>query len=133
MTTPRRNISESLSDTQRAFLNLSEFSVPATNGKKTEASHSQLPASLRRQSVVEADAGRHRVSHRPRVATERSQRPEPLRSVTLRLHASTAEALRRASIQRSLNYIQPFSQQAIVEMALRRWLEDAGFSPTASV
>lgn len=127
MTTPRRNIAESLSDTQRAFLSLSEFSVAATNGEKNEASHSQPPVSVRRQSVVEPRAGRQGVSHRPCVATEHSQRPEPLRSVTLRLHASTAEALRRASIQRSLDYIEPFSQQAIVEAALRRWLEDAGF------
>ena len=130
MTMPRRNIAESLSDSQRTFLSLPEFPVSATNGEKNEASHSQPPASVRRQSVVEPRAGRQGVSHRPRVATGGSQRPEPLRSVTLRLHASTAEALRRASIQRSLDYIEPFSQQAIVEAALQRWLQHAGFLST---
>ncbi len=50
------------------------------------------------------------------------RRPEPLRSVTLRLRASIADALRRESIRRSLDYIEPFSQQAIVEAAVHSWL-----------
>jgi hypothetical protein len=64
----------------------------------------------------------------PKRATVASNRPEPLRSVTLRLPASVADALRRASIQRSLDYIEPFSQQAIVETAVRDWLRNAGYS-----
>jgi len=38
-----------------------------------------------------------------------------------------AEALRRTSIQRSLDYAEPFSQQAIVEAAIRDWLHNAGY------
>ena len=127
MTNPRRNIVESLSDSQRSFLSLPEFSVPTTNGEKVQSSQSQPTASARRQFAAEANPGRHRANHLHGAGTERFQRPEPLRSVTLRLRASTAEALRRASIQRSLDYIEPFSQQAIVEAALHRWLEDSGF------
>ena len=50
----------------------------------------------------------------------------PLRSVTLRLTPDVAEHLRRASIKRSLDYEEPFTQQAITESALRDWLASHG-------
>jgi len=130
MTSPRRNIVESLSDSQRTFLSLPEFSVPATNGEKVQSSQSQSTTSAQRPFAEKASPSRHRAKHQHCFGTERTQRPEPLRSVTLRLRASTAEALRRASMQRSLDYIEPFSQQAIVEAALQRWLETSGFLST---
>jgi len=60
-------------------------------------------------------------------AVDPTCRPEPLRSVTLRLRVSVADALRRESIKRSLDYIEPFSQQAIVEAAVSSWLRDQGY------
>lgn len=127
MINPRRNIVESLSDSERSFLSLPEFSVPTINGEKLQTSQSQPATSAQRPSAEKESPSRHRANHQHRFGTERTQRPEPLRSVTLRLRASTAAALRRASMQRSLDYIEPFSQQAIVEAALQRWLEDSGF------
>jgi hypothetical protein len=38
-----------------------------------------------------------------------------------------ADALRNESIKRSLDYVEPFSQQAIVETALRSWLNGQGY------
>ncbi len=54
--------------------------------------------------------------------TASTNRARPLRSVTLRLTPDVAEHLRRASIKRSLDYEEPFTQQAITEHALRVWL-----------
>lgn len=76
-----------------------------------------------RQTAVAATSIPQKTRRNEQSATIRPGRPEPLRSVTLRLRASTAEALRRVSIQRSLDYIEPFTQQAIVETALTAWLQ----------
>jgi hypothetical protein len=54
------------------------------------------------------------------------RRPEPLRSVTLRLRASVADALRRESIKRSRDHVEPFPHQVIVKAALCAWLTDQG-------
>ena len=51
----------------------------------------------------------------------------PLRSVTLRLTPDVAALLRRASIERSLEYQEPFTQQRITEDALRNWLSTRGY------
>lgn len=57
-----------------------------------------------------------------------SERSRSLRSVTLRLHPEIAAQLRRVSIERSLDYEVPYTQQAIVEDALRNWLEAHGYT-----
>ncbi len=51
-----------------------------------------------------------------------------MHSVTVRLQHSLAHALRRASIERSLHYDEPYTQQAIVEAALTAWLKQHGCS-----
>lgn len=48
--------------------------------------------------------------------------PEPLVTLTTRLRASTAEALRRAYLEQKLRRRQPATQQEIVEEALVEWL-----------
>ena len=55
------------------------------------------------------------------------QRGKPLRSVTLRLTPEVAVLLRRASIERSLEYDEPYTQQGIMESALRDWLVAQGY------
>jgi hypothetical protein len=52
----------------------------------------------------------------------------PAQSVTLRLSAPIARTLRHAAIQRSLDYKEPYTQQAIAEAALSAWLERNGYS-----
>lgn len=54
-------------------------------------------------------------------------RATSLRSVTLRLHPEIATALRRASIERSLDYEEPYTQQSIAEQALREWFASNGY------
>lgn len=119
MGTQRRNIVESLSTAQRAFLTLPECvqmhetqEFPEGGSTPSATEPRAAPTSLPR-----------RARNRDQATAARSNRPEPLRSVTLRLRASTAATLRRVSIQRSLEYVEPFSQQAIVEAALTAWLQ----------
>jgi len=59
---------------------------------------------------------------------ESRQKGGATQSVTIRLSRSSALALRRVSIQRSLDYQEPYSQQAIVEAALTAWLTHNGYS-----
>lgn len=55
--------------------------------------------------------------------------PAPRQSVTLRLPLPLVRSLRRAAAERSVEYHQPFTQQAIVESALAQWLRAAGYAP----
>lgn len=48
-------------------------------------------------------------------------------SVSVRLSEPLARVLRRASMERSLDYIEPFSQQGIVEAALWDWFQSNGY------
>ena len=128
MNAPRRNVAEMLSASEQAFIHapLGE-PVSDRNGVTSEV---PKPVS---QPVVRSTSPPRPVPRRLREASRAavpSHRPEPLRSVTLRLRMSVADALRRASIQRSLDYTEPYSQQAIVEEALRDWLANAGYALT---
>ncbi|MBI3834127.1 MAG: hypothetical protein HY287_07345 [Planctomycetes bacterium] len=51
-----------------------------------------------------------------------------MRSVTLRLREPIARNLRRASVERSLEYKEPYTQQAIVDAALSVWLGRNGYA-----
>jgi hypothetical protein len=53
--------------------------------------------------------------------------PLPTQSVTLRLREAVARKLRSASIERSLDYRVPHTQQAIADVALTAWLERNGY------
>ncbi len=55
----------------------------------------------------------------------------PRQSVTLRLPLPLVQSLRRAAAERSLDYAEPFTQQAIVESALSEWLRSAGYGQFA--
>lgn len=123
MPTTRQSMRDVLTAAQAAFVHQPENGATQSHPHETDrtpAPENEVdhPARARRPNRKDArprtEAGRNAIAARRR---------EPLRSVTLRLPASLAEALRRVSIQRSLNYVEPFSQQAIVETALRRWLE----------
>ncbi len=107
----RRSVLATLTAEQEAFLRPEpeQRDVPAPN-----ASH--LPE---RETRVD-DAVRKEAN------TASTNRARPLRSVTLRLNPDVAVLLRRASIERSLDYEEPFTQQGITEHALRDWLASHG-------
>lgn len=74
-------------------------------------------------------APKHRAPARKfRSSSVTAKRGLALHSVTLRLSPAVVRALRRAAAERSLDYVEPFSQQAIVEAALREWLARNGVS-----
>lgn len=129
MNAPRRTIAETLTASQRAFISLPDATA-VEPANESEPAMPVLSHPLREadKQVERAPRAGPRGLDGPRRAAITSNRPEPLRSVTLRLRASVADALRRASIQRSLDYIGPFSQQAIVETAVCDWLRNAGYS-----
>jgi len=129
MNVPRRTIAETLTASQRAFISLPDAApVEPANGCEPSAPDLSHPSVQADKHTVSVPRPGPRRLDSPKRAAVPSKRPEPLRSVTLRLRASVADALRRASIQRSLDYIEPFSQQAIVETAVRDWLRNAGYS-----
>ena len=43
-------------------------------------------------------------------------------SITVRLDARIVRAVRRAASERALDYVEPYTQQAIAEAALLHWL-----------
>lgn len=72
---------------------------------------------------------KHR-AHAPksRSSNAAAKRGLALHSVTLRLSTAAVRALRRVAAERSLDYEEPYSQQAIVEAALREWLTRNGIA-----
>ncbi|MBA4068179.1 MAG: hypothetical protein C0501_31660 [Isosphaera sp.] len=56
--------------------------------------------------------------------------PQPGRvPLTSRLRADYARALKRASLERELNRVEPFTVQEILEEALGPWLKAHGYLP----
>ncbi len=51
-----------------------------------------------------------------------------LKSVTLRLNPGIVRALRKAAAERTIDYVTPYTQQAIAETALIGWLTDEGYA-----
>ncbi len=128
MTIPRRTMAETLTASQRTFMRLPETAFDDRANSGHEVPLSTFESSVR-GSEPTAPAWRPvpRRLHAAKRAAAASRRPEPLRSVTLRLRTSVAKALRRTSMERSLDYAEPFSQQAIVEAAIRDWLQSEGY------
>ncbi len=52
---------------------------------------------------------------------------QTVRPITVRLRLQTAQAMRRACAQRSIDYVQPYTQQDIMEEALVGWLRSQGY------
>ncbi len=50
-----------------------------------------------------------------------------LGTLTVRLHPALLNALRRAAVERRIAGEQPWSQQEIVQEALREWVEERGY------
>ena len=123
MNTTRRTLSDTLTRAQRAFLTVAN--EPGEIPVEAACESSDLPSGSEHVRPDVTPASR-RINKNSRIVTS-TRRPEPLRSVTLRFRASVADALRRESIKRSLDYVEPFSQQAIVEAALCSWLNGQGY------
>lgn len=81
-----------------------------------------------KQPPMEQAPQRFAPARKSRPASPAAKRGLALHSVTLRLSPAVVHAMRRAAAERSLDYVEPFSQQAIVESALREWLSRNGFA-----
>lgn len=121
MNATRQSLSETLSRAQRAFLTVADQETSTSDEPSDQpaifaVAPTPSPSGVAFESQITGRDARD-IAKRP---------PESLRSVTLRLRTSVAEALRRESIKHSLDYVEPFSQQAIVETAVRTWLQAHG-------
>lgn len=132
MGTGRLNAVEILSQEQRCFLHGSD---PDENEKTPNAKTKR--GNRRREATVPGHIGRSAAQPDEQVRRTRtmaarqpaqSARGMALQSVTLRLNPQIARALRRAASERALDYVEPFTQQAIAEAAFLRWLTDEGYT-----
>ena len=64
---------------------------------------------------------------KPPESPPRSVRGQARQSVTVRLSPVVVRALRRAAAQRTLDYREPYTQQAIAEAGLMLWLRREGY------
>jgi len=122
MNTTRRSLSDTLTRGQRAFLTVADG--PGNTPANATDGSSELSLDSER-SPPDVAPGPRRITNNSRTVSP-VRRPGALRSVTLRLRASVADAFRRESIKRSLDHVEPLSPQAIVEAALCAWLTDQG-------
>lgn len=128
----RLNAVEILSAEQRSFLHGSDPEENANTAKaKTKRAKRPREATApgpTARSVAQPEG----LVRRTRTVTVREPAPVArgiaLQSVTLRLNPRIAHALRRAACERALEYVEPFTQQAIAETALLRWLSDEGYA-----
>ena len=123
----RRSTLDSLTAEQEEFLAGSP--VPAAKSFDRPAARAlnlapPVPPERHRASTVSAGDSRSEENGPPAV----SGRPRAVRSITVRLRPDTAQALRKACAERGIDYIEPFTQQDIVEVALVEWLRANGYS-----
>lgn len=111
----RRSALPTLTAEQNAFLRPESKlrDVPAANESRSREPQTRVDVSVTKEANATS-----------------TNRARSLRSVTLRLTPNVAEHLRRNSIQRSLDYEEPFTQQGITERALRDWLLSHGYAAT---
>ncbi len=95
---------------------------PLTEGLKPSPQAPAIDPELERKFV---NGGPKAAASAPTPATSVS----PIRRVSFstRMRSEYAEALKRASLERQLNKIEPNSVQDILEEALEPWLRNNGF------
>lgn len=120
MQSTRRSTLTALTSEQRNFLKSPEPAETAAEGSSTPQPSVASP-------TPRAEPKHRLRSHLP--ASTSRPAPRPLQSITLRLTTDAVRMLRRAAALRGLDYVQPYTQQAIVEAALREWLARNGVSP----
>lgn len=126
----RRTTIETLTIEQQAFLHnaaLPKSSAHASHSAQTNGHNAVINAEKNPDSPRPHSPA---LSHRdaPRTTPSPRARRTVMRSVTLRLREPIARNLRRASVERSLEYKEPYTQQAIVDAALSVWLGRNGYA-----
>lgn len=123
----RRTSFETLTAEQRLFVLAPETISPTPDSPRDgdDAGHTS-PLKRKQRPRPASEAQSHRPPPRESARSARS-RPKAVQSVTLRLSQPLAQALRRAAIERALEYAAPFTQQGIVEAALAEWLRRHGY------
>lgn len=116
-----------------AALNLKPEAMQFISGGNDQSKEAKRPRRKRvetkrqQAAVSEIDGEQSRLAKPRREKTASEQSPLPQLSqarvaITIRLTPTTAEALRRASLERKLRSEFPHSQQDIIELAVRMWI-----------
>jgi len=103
-------------------------STPST--PDTEQASPSAPAVRRGRKPRSANQPFHAVHHQSDMTSFEGYMPL-LVNLTTRLSPATADALRRASLELRLQRRKLHTQQEIVEVAVRSWLESNGFGKAA--
>lgn len=124
----RRSLGEAIITPEKlAFIHGAEAKapLPAESVKTIETSvggrDDQKPADKKAKTQRRASP---RQDHAPEPTDVLNQM---LVSVTNRFQHRTAQALKRAHLERKLKNIQPNTQQEIIEIAVQDWLRDHGY------
>lgn len=132
----RRSLAEAL-DLPSKAIEFIKHGLPSTEQQQTAAQVNfednqireipEEPATLVELDSTSESPKKTRPKKDKAVRTDASE-PMPLTtpavSITIRFKQMTAEALRRASLERKLVGISPSSQQDMVELAVSEWLKD---------
>ena len=132
MSSGRLRAAELLSAEHRSFLRDSDpDGREATGTARATRADNHAEESTRETVARSAEQARARMHETRGIAVQQpatKTRGVPLQSVTLRLNPEVARALRRAASERAVDYVEPFTQQAISETALQRWLTSEGYT-----
>lgn len=143
MANARRSIGEAmtLSPDQRAFIqggvkspvdpvgSITQSDTPPISLTSPVESLEELPVKkFAPEPQAKPIRQRSSVRTRPPIQLDEEEPMAPiLAPLTTRLHPETADALRRACLEQRLRRRRPHTQQEIVELAVRGWLETNGF------
>jgi uncharacterized heparinase superfamily protein len=94
---------------------------PLTDGLKTPSEVQAVDPALEREFVH----GKKAAS--PTTSTAAAQSPFARVPISTRIRSEYAEALKRASLERQLNKVEPNTLQDILEQAIEPWLRSNGY------
>jgi len=104
---------------------------PSQSHENIEPQFEQVPVMVSEPDASPENDAHHERKVRPRKEKvgqakndELTRLTTPVVPITIRFRQSTAEALRRASLERRLSGMSPATQQEIVEAAVSDWLRD---------
>jgi len=105
----------------RSTANRSDSASFGSNASRVETTSHELSTTAKpAQTFSEAASSEQTADARPLIG-------QHLVALTTRLHARTAEALRRAYLEQKLRQVSPSTQQELVQLAVDQWLERNGY------
>ena len=112
------------SDTKQKSKVIAEATVPNSETEKPYSSDSHTkakPASISADKQPRTER-KQTTKPKPRMAAENTLLPQPRVPISTRVQMTTAKSLLKASYERKLAGLSPWSQQDIIKQAVLEWL-----------